>query len=74
MDPLEKKLSDLIEELAVKVMSSILLRSTFGLTQAKKSCNGIMKSKFQSLDASRSTSGMIYSYDALVAKHIFYLI
>ena len=30
-----------------------------------------MKSKFQSLNASRSTSGMIYSYDALVAKHLF---
>ena len=43
LEPLVKKYFDLIEELAVKVMSSSFLRSTFGLTQTKKSCNGRME-------------------------------
>ena len=43
LEPLRKKYSDLIEELAIKVMSSIFLRNTFGLTQGKKLYNGRMK-------------------------------
>ena len=38
-----RKNSDLIEELATKIMSSGFLKSTFGLTQTRKSCNGRMK-------------------------------
>ena len=37
LEPVEKKYSDLIEELAVEAMSSSFLRSTFGLTQTTKS-------------------------------------
>ena len=36
LEPLEKKYSDLIEELSVKVKSSSFLRNTFGLTWTKK--------------------------------------
>ena len=43
LEPLEKKYFDLIEALAVKVMSSSFLRSTFRLTQTTKLCNGRMK-------------------------------
>ena len=43
LEPLRKKYSDLIEELVIKVMSFIFLRSTFRLTQTKKSYNGRMK-------------------------------
>ena len=43
LEPLGKKYSDSIEELAPKIMSSSFLKSTFGLTQATKSCNGRMK-------------------------------
>ena len=35
--------SDLIEELATKIMSSNFRKTTFGLTQTRKSCNGRMK-------------------------------
>ena len=38
-----RKNADLIEELATKIMSSGFLKSTFGLTQTRKSCNGRMK-------------------------------
>ena len=38
-----RKNPDLIEELATKIMSSGFLKSTFGLTQTRKSCNGRMK-------------------------------
>ena len=38
-----RKNSDLIEELATKIMSSGFLKSTFGLTQTRKSGNGRMK-------------------------------
>ena len=37
LEPLGKKYSDLIEELAPKIMSSSFLKSTFGLTQTTKS-------------------------------------
>ena len=37
LEPLGKKYSDLIEELAPKIMSSSFLMSTFGLTQTTKS-------------------------------------
>ena len=43
LEPLGKKYSNLIEELAPKIMSSSLLSSTFGLTQATKSISGGIK-------------------------------
>ena len=43
LEPLGKKYSDLIEELTQEIMSSSFLKSTFGLTQTTKSCNGRMK-------------------------------
>ena len=46
LEPLKKKYSDLIEEMAPKIMRSSLLRSTFGLAQNTKLCNGTMKYKF----------------------------
>ena len=46
LEPLGEKYSNLIEELAPKAMSSSFLKSTFGLTQTKKSISGRMKYKF----------------------------
>ena len=43
LEPLEKKYSDLLEELALKEMSPSYIRSTFGLAQTKKLCNGRRK-------------------------------
>ena len=43
LEPLGKKYSNLIEELAPKIMSSIFLKSTFGLTQTTESISGRMK-------------------------------
>ena len=66
LEPLEKKYFNLIEELSPKIMSSSFLRSTFGLTQTTKSCNGRMKyRKFLSLDSFRSTPEKMYSYSKL---------
>ena len=73
LEPQEKKCSDLIEEMFINVKSSSFPRSIFRLTQTKKSCNGRMKYKFERLDNFRSTSGMIYLYNALVATtHILF--
>ena len=43
LEPLGKKYSDLIEELAPEIMSSNFLKSTFGPLQTTKSMSGRMK-------------------------------
>ena len=43
LEPLGKKYSNLIEELAPKIKSSIFLKTTFGLTQTTESISGRMK-------------------------------
>ena len=43
LEPQGIKYSDLIEELAPKIMSSSFLKSTFGLTQTTKSISRSMK-------------------------------
>ena len=46
LEPLEKKYSDLIEELASNKMSSSFLKSTFWLTQTTKSYNTFLEVLF----------------------------